>query len=68
MIELLIETAENYSYDYWHDNVQNLRHPNTPYTKTQFTEWATDAGRTEAPSRTIEYFRWILAKAAGEDV
>ena len=68
MIELLIETTENYSYDHWHDNVQNLRHPNTPYTKQQFTEWATDAGRTEAPSRTIEYFRWILAKAAGEDV
>ena len=63
MMELLIETGENYSYEWWFDN-KRQGYASSP---SVFDEWAT-SDRRSPYRQTMGYYRWLLKKAAGERV
>ena len=63
MVELLIETGENYSYQWWFDN-KRTAYASSP---SEFDAWA--RGSNASPYRQMMgYYRWLLKKAAGEKV
>ena len=64
IVELLIETAENNSYDDWYDNDQKVRFK---LSKKEFTDWA-KSGRQSAHRLAMGYFRFIHAEASGGEI
>lgn len=63
----LVETAENFDYDYFLDNVVTPTEKARLPTPAQFHEWV-NLNYNSRQSRFEPYFKWLSRKAAGENV
>ena len=62
----LIETTEEYGYDYWLNNVAHPSEKNASATVDEFYKWVTN--KEFKAIKCKFYFAWIYKKASGENV